>query len=142
MAEQTKYLTDAELEALRGHTPGETWNLRPHGVIVAGVFHRYTNGAAQSQIACVTILANSAAADPSAERDANARLMHAAPALLAEVVERRAKDAAVAELVEAVSDLLASHPAAVTYPDGPCIEKQTRKELAAALAAVRGGEGQ
>ena len=38
------------------------------------------------------------------------------------------------ELVEALSDLLYSHPAARAYPDGPCIESETRKELVKLLA--------
>jgi hypothetical protein len=66
---------------------------------------------------------------------------HAAvSAALAELTTRRARDAEVEALVEVVSDLLSSHPKASTYPDGPCIEKQTRDELVAAMKPFTGAK--
>lgn len=46
--------------------------------------------------------------------------------------------AAVAELLDAVEELLQSHPAAMTYPDGPCIERDQRDQLRAILARCQG----
>jgi hypothetical protein len=61
-------------------------------------------------------------------------------ALVVELEARRARDAEVEALVEVVSDLLSSHPKASTYPDGPCIEKQTRDELVAAMKPFTGAK--
>lgn len=69
------------------HTPGP-WAIKPHGVVVGGQFHTYTNGSAQSQLAMATILHNSDSPNANEERDANARLIAAAPEL-AEAADRQ-----------------------------------------------------
>jgi len=60
------------------HTPGP-WATKGHGVIVGGVFFEYVNGCAQSQVALATM---SREVDSESVRDANARLIAAAPELL------------------------------------------------------------
>lgn len=106
-------LTDTELEALRGHTAGP-WNVS--GESGRGFDTRFLTNDGQLPVM---------APDPDqetkrvvlvdcqspfkrgqgwqsncAERDANAALIAAATVLLAEVIERRARDAAVAEALE------------------------------------------
>lgn len=73
-----------DLESLRGHTPGP-WE---EGTIA----HVYSRG--MDNVAL-----------PFEQRRANSRLISAAPALLAELTERRAHDAKVAELVEALESI-------------------------------------
>lgn len=57
-------------------TPGP-WNTRNHGVIVGGPFHQFERGTAQRQIAMACVIVDCEQAE--AERDANARLISAAP---------------------------------------------------------------
>jgi len=57
-------------------TPGP-WNTRNHGVIVGGPFHQVERGTAQRQIAMACVIVDCEQAE--AERDANARLISAAP---------------------------------------------------------------
>lgn len=73
---------------MSGYTPGP-WVYKGHGVIVGGPFRQFTNGQAQSQIAMVCLMTESATEDPSAEREANARLIAAAPALVEALKEAR-----------------------------------------------------
>lgn len=103
-------LTDAELEALRGHTAGP-WHvgdehgaeqLRPSIRILRDV--TYVEGVRPTtyvigSVTYPTTVGNTVGAE---ERRANARLIAAATALLQEVIERRAADAKVRELVEAL----------------------------------------
>lgn len=61
---------------MSGHTPGP-WRTRNHGVIVGGPFHQFERGTAQRQIAMACVIVDCEQAE--AERDANARLISAAP---------------------------------------------------------------
>jgi hypothetical protein len=67
------------------YTPGP-WTLRQFGVIYGGPFQRYTNGSAQSQIA----MATGADFMVEGEREANAKLIAAAPCMLADLREAAA----------------------------------------------------
>lgn len=66
---------------MSGYTQGP-WFSKGHGVIVGGPFRWFTNGQSQSQIALVCLMTEGATDDPSAEREANALLIAAAPALV------------------------------------------------------------
>lgn len=46
----------------------------------------------------------------------------------------------LAALRDLVTELLASHPVARSYPDGPCIEKEMRADLVVAMQAKGEGE--
>lgn len=94
MAEQTR-LTDAELEALHEKiTPGP-WQCYADVPSTDPNWHIVTNATRMRVVANVHI-------EPGNAMDvANARLVTNATNLLAEVIERRAKDAAVADLVAA-----------------------------------------
>lgn len=124
MAEQTKYLTDAELETLRWHTPGP-WKLgqAPSWCAVSGVALRYVYRPGDDERSRIRLSGELC--------DVDAALVHAAPALLAEVIERRALDAAVAELI-AAGEAFPDEPNPYTY-------RMALAKLRAALAAVRGG---
>ncbi len=147
MAEQTKYLTDAELESLRGGTDGPwEWvfgGLSPRlttpdrGKLIVMDFVRRGMQGAEPRFARWDGLG---AGEPRGRRGGiltpgydhpDARLIAASPALLSEVIERRARDAAVAELVEAANALYTgSH----TWPGTAKLER-----VRLAVAAVRGG---
>lgn len=83
------------LDAMLGHTPGP-WSYKDDG-------HQYVGKGAYSlrfRVPAIRAKLHGCEAD--------ARLIAAAPDLLAEVMERRAKDAAVAELMEALQQRVAS----------------------------------
>lgn len=85
-------LTDAELEAMRGHTPGPLaidWNVSRLDLY---------SGDAATLVATIRRSTLSDGIDSTAK--ANARLFVAADALLQEVIERRAADAKVREALE------------------------------------------
>lgn len=67
-------------------TPGP-WALNRHGAIVGGEFYRYTNGSAQSQLA----MACGGNGIDEETRNANARLIAAAPELLEAAIKQRAE---------------------------------------------------
>lgn len=46
------------------------------------------------------------------------------------------QDATIARMREAIEEMLYSHPVASTYPDGPCIERETRQELQAIIKEI------
>jgi len=109
-------LTDAELEAMRGHTPGP-WHvggehgaeqLRPSIRILRDVTHVEGVRPTTYVIGSVTYPTTRGDTVGAEERRANARLIAAATALLQEVIERRAADAKVRELVEALTELYAA----------------------------------
>lgn len=148
MAEQTR-LTDAELEALRGHTLGP-WRVHKYGdpdhFHGAGV---YVIGVG-TNICYVDPIANLAKATGDARLPdgvgrqhntyqlTNAALIVAAPALLAEVIELRARDAAFAELVEATQRMRDNLRCVLSVNckcDDEFIASQTA-EVDAALAAL------
>lgn len=89
------------------HTPGP-WDCRDGGVIVGGPFKEWARGSAQSQVALVTLYDVY-----SDERDANARLIAAAPEMLealkrvVAVADRRTVefDAARSAIAKAEGDL-------------------------------------
>lgn len=101
-----------DVEALRGHTPGP-WSLETVATSI-GSCHKigpFPGGMARREAhACVYADGIRIGIDENIPRAqelaSNARLIAAAPALLAEVIERRARDAAVAELVEASRSLI------------------------------------
>ena len=109
-----------DVEALRGHTPGP-WSICDvplNECWFAGV----TIGAAAGVRVADTCVLN-------AHHDVDGKLIAAAPALLAEVIERRARDAAVAELVAASID---------NVSDGcPC---DGCERVRAALVAIQGSQ--
>lgn len=126
MAEQT-WLTDAELEALRGHTPGP-W--------VA-----YESGQPVYDQQFLITSSSGAIGYWKGHKDwhtdhhwlltrADSNLIAAATALLAEVIERRARDAAVAELVETATAISVHRDTATSGQ---------WERFDDALAAVRGG---
>ena len=91
-------LTDAELEAMRGHTPGP-WRWCDVGPttfeLVSGVQRVLYRSGDKTEYLHGTINADQLFG-------ADATLIAAATALLQEVIERRAADAKVRELVEAL----------------------------------------
>lgn len=107
-----------DVEALRGHTPGPWTHCPDDNIITADKAPRMVLIEWQARSKHVSIV----------ERDANARLIAAAPDLLREVIERRARDAQVAELVEAAER-------AVKYGIG----MKANDRLRTALSAIRGG---
>lgn len=85
-------LSDAELAAMRGHTPGPLaidWNVSRLDLY---------SGDAATLVATIRRSTLSDGIDSTAK--ANARLFVAADTILQEVIERRATDAKVRELVE------------------------------------------
>jgi len=124
-----------DLDSLRGHTPGPR-------CVVAG--KRATRLRVEADgVTVATVECASANCD---EAKAEAALIAAAPDLLAELTERRAKDALVAELVEASAILDREINDATD-----CLDIETamssngvsnaRDRLSAALAALRGRDG-
>lgn len=115
-----------DVDALRGHTPGP-WRVD------------FTTREAVVDAPCGRILyCVSSALDDHV--DADARLIAAAPALLAEVIERRARDAKVAQLVESAELMRANFRCVLSVnckADVEFIDKQT-EAFDAALAALRG----
>lgn len=122
-------LTDAELDALRWHTPGP-WRMNtagtgtPGGKVTIDEYYVYSPHVVDD-VAIASEIVDPITCKPN---PANAALIAYAPDLLAEVIERRAKDAAVAELIEAAKDCT-----------GDCVWSKEQNRLIAALAAVRGG---
>ncbi len=129
--------TPIDLESLRGFTPGP-WEVGAKGYGAPG--YVYCDNSLGSAVAIVYGAPMRHSVFSRAEEEANARLIAAAPSMHAELTARRARDAEVEALVEVVSDMLSSHPKAVTYPDGPCIEKQTRDELVEAMKPFTGAK--
>lgn len=93
-------LTDTELEALRGHTPCD-WYV--NDTPVHSDIRRSSEDAERSD----PLIVEFPYGIETAEQKADAALIAAAPALLAEAIERRAQDAAVAELVASLENISA-----------------------------------
>ena len=111
-----------DVEALRGHTHGP-WQCYADVPSTDPNWHIVTSANRMRVLANVHI-------EPGNPLDAiNARLIQSAPALLAEVIERRARDAAVAELVAASID---------NVSDGCQCDGCER--VRAALAALQGSQ--
>lgn len=113
-----------DVEALRGHTPGpwlvrigDEWTnsiVTDHGELPDGSRNQW-------EVASYNLRRD--------EGRVNARLIASAPALLAEVIERRARDAAVAELVAAASAC-----------NSDCVWADQLTRLDRALAALQGAQ--
>lgn len=142
-----------DVEALRGHTPGP-WAERDGAIY--GVETRATHGGRTCEEVghdphdCGPLVF--ATVDQSLLADikrgfwddvedtakVDLALCAAAPDLFAEVIERRARDAAVAELIDAV-DRGISVPSYSEHGDALLFKGEDAAALRAALAAVRGG---
>jgi hypothetical protein len=125
-----------DVEALRGHTPGP-WDCYVDGPTVEPNWHIVTSANRMRVLANVHI-------DPGSPLDAiNASLIQSAPSLLAEVIERRARDAElIADLRQAIDDVKI-----VRRVDGDGMEfgsirklANVERSLAAALAAIQGAQ--
>lgn len=90
---------EIDLEALRGHTAGP-WEVGVKGNGAPG--YVYCDNALGSAVAIVYGAPLLHSVFSRAEEEANARLIAAAPDLLAELTTRRARDAEVEALVKAV----------------------------------------
>lgn len=90
-----------KLEALlNAATPGD-WTHKRHGVIVAGPYRQYTNGAAQSQIAAFNVTFHEQAPDDEPERQiANAEFAVAAKNSMASLIALARRAQPRAELAE------------------------------------------
>ncbi len=134
-----------DVEALRGHTPGPWYveagsgqyarragSLGREIMVSANVVEdRYGDGHfTKRRISPALVFTNSAKRDA-----ANAALIAAAPDLLAEVIERRARDAAVAELVKHAHTAAARLWGSDDYHD-----RMAGDSLSDALAAVQGAQ--
>ena len=127
-----------DVEALRGHTPGpwlvrigDEWTnsiVTDHGELPDGSRNQW-------EVASYNLRRD--------EGRVNARLIAAAPSLLAEVIERRARDAElIADLRQAIDDVKI-----VRRVDGDGMEfgsirklDDVERSLAAAIAAIQGAQ--
>lgn len=149
-------LSDAELAAMRGHTPGD-WSVgRPteFGIFNPNQVYVDNTDNAVAQVYGIPMHTQLEHVDERfAEGLTNARLISSAPALLAEVLERRAQDAKVREvfdcMLRAVNDLrvsASSHKYAQSWieswakyllADGLAPSNLGVRDIANALAALK-----